>query len=180
MSLESVAVRYSAALFELGVEQGNLPALSEEIRRIAETYSGSDELRAILENPIVPEASRTAILKDICERLGLSPSVRNAIGLLAQRQRLPALPFIARGLAKLADVRAGIVRASVISATKLGEDYYVRLQHEMERRTGRKVVLERGVDAGLLGGVVVRIGDRVIDGSLRTRLATLQTQLASS
>lgn len=179
MSLESVASRYAAALYELGVEQGNLATLSDEIRRVADTYASSAELRAILDNPIVPEAPRTAILKEVCERLSLSTSAKNAIALLAQRQRLAALPFVARGLAKLTDERTGVVRASVISATKLDEGYYGRLQREMETRTGRKVVLERAVDPQLIGGVVVRIGDRIIDGSLRTRLDTLQSKLVT-
>jgi F-type H+-transporting ATPase subunit delta len=180
VSLESVASRYATALYELGNEQGNLAALNEEIRRVADTYAGNAELRAILDNPIVPEPQRAAILREVCERLSLSTSAKNAIALLAQRHRLHALPYVSRGLATLTDERTGVVRASVTSAAKLDEPFYGRLQREMETRTGRKVILERAVDPALLGGIVVRIGDRIIDGSLRTRLDSLQTKLVSA
>jgi F-type H+-transporting ATPase subunit delta len=180
VSLESVASRYAAALFELGNEQGNLSQLSDEIRRIAEAYSSSHDLRSVLDNPVVLESQRTAILREICERLSLSPSAKNVVGLLAERQRLATLPFIARALAQLTDEHMGVVRASVTSATKLDEGFYGRLQREMEAKTGRKVSLERAVDPTLLGGIVVRVGDRIIDGSLRTRLDGLQAQLVSA
>lgn len=179
MSLESVASRYATAIYEIGVEQGNLATLSEEIRRIADTYASSAELRAILDNPIVPEAQRSAILQEVAERLSLSSSAKNAVALLARRHRLAALPFVARGLSKLTDERTGVLRASVTSATKLDEGYYGRLQREMETRTGRKVILERAVDAQLIGGVIVRVGDRIIDGSVRTRLDSLEAKLVA-
>ncbi|RYE94525.1 MAG: ATP synthase F1 subunit delta [Myxococcales bacterium] len=178
MSAEAVAARYAQALFELGVEMGNLPALTDEIRRVGETYEGSDELRAVLGNPIVDAASRQAILRDVLARLGVGPVVTNTLGLLAERRRLTVLPYLSRSLQRLADERAGVVRATVTSATPLADGYVDELRQQLETSLGKRVQLEREVDPTLLGGLITRIGDRVIDGSLRTRLDRLrQTML---
>ena len=177
MSLEGIASRYAQALLEIGNEQGNLATLAQEVRRFGETYAGSAELRSVLGNPLVEEKSERAMLGELCSRLGVGPITKNVVGLLAERKRLSLLPLIARQLDRLSDLRAGVVRAVVTSATELPEAYYVRLKEQLEKSTGKKVVLDRAVDATLLGGVVTRIGDRVIDGSLKTRLATMKSLL---
>lgn len=178
MSVEAVAARYAQALFELGVEQGNLPQVSDEVRKINEVYEGSDELRAVLGNPIVDAASRQAILRDVLSRLGVGPIVTSTLGLLAERGRLTVLPYLSRGLQRLADERAGVVRATVTSAAPLSDGYVDELRRQLEASLGKKVQLDRQVDPTLLGGLITRIGDRVIDGSLRTRLDRLrQTML---
>lgn len=176
---EAVAARYAQAIFELGVEGSNLSALTSDVRKMAEAYAASSELRVLLTNPLVTEEERVATVKEIADRLGLSPLGRNAIGLLTRRRRLSALEAIARELERLSDDRAGIVRASVTSAAPLSEAFAQRLQRELETITGKKVVLEHHVDPSLIAGVVTKIGDRVIDGSARSRLSTMRAQLLS-
>jgi F-type H+-transporting ATPase subunit delta len=180
MSHAAVAKRYAQAIFELGVETSGLAGLVEDIRKVAESYASSREMRSIADNPLVPEADRLAVVDEIATRLGLSPLAHNAVGLLARRKRMTALPEIARALSRMADERAGIIRVTVVSAKPLADAYAQRLEHELETITGKKIAMDRRHDPELLTGVVVRIGDRVIDGSARATLLELRSQLLSA
>jgi F-type H+-transporting ATPase subunit delta len=179
MSFEAIAARYAQALFDIGVETGTLGRIADETQSFADTYAASDELRSVLDNPLVPEASRDALLLEVAARLGLGDIVKNTMRLLAQRHRLAVVPAMARTLVKMSDDQQGIVRASVTSAAAMDEAYAKRLQAELEKMMGKRVVLTRKVDTTLLAGVVTRVGDTVIDGSLRTRLNGLKSQLMS-
>jgi F-type H+-transporting ATPase subunit delta len=179
MSDGTVAERYARAIFELGVEAGQVVALSEQVRSFADTYASSRELQAVLDNPMVEAEKRGAILRDIASRVGLSGVGLNAIRLLAARSRLASLPEIARRLALLADEKAGVVRAVVTSAGPLPESFYERLMKELESATSRKVAIDRQQDPSLIAGIVTRIGDNTIDGSVKGRLLEIERQLAS-
>lgn len=180
MSFETIAKRYAQAIFELGVEGSSVAALTDELKRVAQVYESSPDLRGMAENPLVSEGDRQAVIDQITTRMGLSSTAKNAVGLLAQRRRLAALPAIAKELSHLADERAGVVRGTVTSAGLLNEAYFQKLQREVERLTGKKVLLERHQDPSLIAGVVVKIGDRIIDGSARARLDQIREQLLSS
>lgn len=169
-----IAKRYATALLEIGVESGQTDALVAEIGKAAELYEQSAELRAALADPLVAPDAKRAILADVAAALGLGATTKNALGLLLDRRRLPALPAIATRLRELADQARGVVRAEVQAAMPLPEDYFDKLQRELERVTGRKVALERKIDPSLLCGVVVRIGDTVYDGSLVARLRQMK------
>src|SRR6478736_4350867 len=151
MSDGTVAERYARAIFELGVEAGQVVALSEQVRSFADTYAASRELQAVLGNPMVEPEKREAILRDIAGRVGLSGVGLNAIRLLAARNRLASLP----------------------------ESFYERLMRELESATSRKVAIDRQQDPSLIGGIVTRIGDNTIDGSVKGRLAEIERQLGS-
>ena len=180
MSSGEVAERYARAIFELGVEAGQVVALSEQIRSFADTYAASRELSGVLGNPMIELEKRQAILADVAGKVGLSGVGLNAIRMLAQRNRLGSLPEIARRLASLADEKAGVVRAVVTSAGPLPESFYERLMKELESATSRKVAIDRQQDPSLIAGVVTRIGDNTIDGSLRGRLEQLERGLRAS
>lgn len=177
MNYGPVVERYARAIFELGVESGQLELLSQKIGEFARAYAGSPELRSVLDNPLVDEPSREAVLSEIAARLGLSQLALNAVRLLAQRRRLHSLPDIARRLSSLGDERVSILRATVTSAVPLSETYYNQLQQELERATKRKIVIERREDPTLIAGVVTRIGDNTIDGSVKGRLIELERRL---
>jgi F-type H+-transporting ATPase subunit delta len=176
----AVIERYARAIFELGVESGQLSGLTQEIGRFAAAYEDSRELRVALENTLVPEEERDRVLKDMATRLAVGETGTNAVRLLAQRRRAAALPGIAKRLGGMADEKAGVLRAQVSSAVPLSEDFYQKLAQKLEQRLGKKVVIERVTDASLIAGIVTKIGDNTIDGSLKGRLAALQSQLLSS
>ena len=177
MSVSIVARRYAQALFEIGVEQGSLDAIVSEVESIAAMWESSAELRNALENPLVAHPAKTAVMNELASRLGASPTTRNALLLLVDRRRIKTLPYLARSLREFADARKGVVRAEVTTAVALSEAYYARLQAQLEKMTGKRVVVDRRIDAALIGGVVTRIGDRIFDGSLRTRLHSLRDAL---
>ncbi len=179
MSDGEVGERYARAIFQLALEAGQVAELSAQIRSFADTYAASRELQAVLDNPMVEADKRDAMLRDVAARAGLTGVGVNAIRLLAQRKRLGSLPEIARRLATLADEQAGVVRATVTSAGPLPESFYERLGQELESATQRKVTIDRQEDPSLIAGVITRIGDNTIDGSVKGRLAEIERQLSS-
>ena len=180
MSETTVAERYARAIFELAAEAGQLSEVSTQLKAAAAAYAESPELRAILSNPQVKESARDALLKDLGARLALATLALNSVRLMAHRGRLSALPDVASMLEHLADEKAGVLRATVTTARPLTEELYQRLAAGLEKRTSRKVVLERREDPSLIAGAVTRIGDHTIDGSLKGRLAALERQLLAS
>ncbi|MBN2192236.1 MAG: ATP synthase F1 subunit delta [Polyangiaceae bacterium] len=180
MSVAAVGERYARALSELAAESGQLEAATRQVAALAELYATSSDLRSVLDNPIVPEAKRKAVLDAIVQRLGLSAVVRDTVRLLARRRRLAVLPDLARSLQRLADERSGVARVVVTSATPLSEGDAQRLVQVLEGGARRRVVLERRLDPTLIAGVITRIGDKVIDGSLRGRLDALERRLLES
>jgi F-type H+-transporting ATPase subunit delta len=163
-----IARRYATALVEIGAETHTLDTLVAEVSSIAETYAGNADLRKALENPLVHHEAKVAVLNDLASGLGLSPVVKNTLLFMASRRRLNVLPTVAQLLREMNDLRRGIVRAHVVTA---------RLQAQLEKMTGKKVVLDKTQDESIIAGVVTRIGDTVYDGSLRSRLQELRTNL---
>jgi F-type H+-transporting ATPase subunit delta len=174
VSAAIVARRYAQALIDLGVEEGNLDRIVRDFETVADAWTTSAELRNAIENPLVSFTTKKAVIRELGDQIGASPTTEKALLLLVDRHRMRVLPQLARALQELADGREGVVRAEVTTAVPLSEAYFGRLQAALERFTGKRVVIERKIDPSLVGGVVTRIGDRVIDGSLRTRLAALR------
>lgn len=177
MGSEVIARRYARAVFELGKEQKNVGPLHRDLADFSASYEGSSELRMVLDSPLVAEEQREAVLKDIGQRMSMSETALSTLRLLARRRRLSALPDMVRQLEKLVDEDAGVLRASVTSAAPLGESYLAKLKAELERSTGSKVVITASVDPTLIAGIVTRIGDRVIDGSVKARLESFRESL---
>jgi len=177
MSYDTIARRYARAIYELGKEAGTLSRVTQDISDFSAMYTDHDELRGVLDNPLLPEAEQESLLKELCARMGLSETAQGALRLLGRRRRLPALPVIARQLARLADEDQGVVRAVVTSAGPLNDAYLARLRAEIEKATGKKVAITHKQDPSLIAGVVTQIGDQVIDGSVRARLSSFRESL---
>lgn len=175
-----MARRYAKALLSIGEEERRLDALTREVRSLGDAVASSAELRSLLASPVIPQEGRRAVMEQIAARLGLSPSVRSAALLLTDRRRGAALPEVAAALEALVDERAGKVKAEVSSAAPLSDAQALQVQSALERITGRKIALSRKVDPALIGGVVARVGDRVFDGSVRTRLEQLRAAALAS
>jgi F-type H+-transporting ATPase subunit delta len=177
MSLQIVAKRYAQAVLELAVAQGQLDKVVGDLTTVADAWSTSAELRHAIENPLVAHGLKKAVVAELVDQIGASPITRNALLLMVDRRRMRALPYVAQWLRELADARRGLVRAEVTSAAPLSDAYYARLQTHLERATGQKVAIDRRTDPALIGGVVTRIGGRIFDGSLRTRLQSVRDAL---
>jgi F-type H+-transporting ATPase subunit delta len=180
MSESVVAERYARALFELGLESGQLAMLTDQLRTLANSYRDSAELKQVFTDPRVTEDEVQRLIDAIAKRLTLSPLAKNTLMVLVQRRRINVLPDIVRRLVSLTDERTGVLRASVTSAVPLADAQAQRLSEELERLTGKRIVLERLTDPSLIAGLVTRIGDHVIDGSLRGRFEELERRLSES
>ena len=176
----SIGRRYAKALLQIGVASKSFDALGRELDRVAEAVRSSPELRVALENPIFPASQRRQVLEDLARRLALSATIRNLLLLLLDKQRIGALPDIARALRELVDEQAGRARAVVTSAMPLDPLVESRLKGALEKQTGKTIILEKKIDPALIGGMVAQVGDLVFDGSVRTQLEQLREELLES
>jgi F-type H+-transporting ATPase subunit delta len=180
MSTGSLARRYARALLELATEQKQVDRVKKEMDELSAMWASSPELQELFSNPQFTGAVRKTALSEIITRAGVSQLTRNTVLYLADSNRIAALPDLARTFTELAEKAAGTVRAEVTSAAPLAESYYIQLQKALEVATGKHVTIEKKTDAGLIAGVVTRVGDKVFDGSVRTRLADLKDSLKSA
>lgn len=169
-----IARRYATALLELGSETHQLDALVDELQRAAQAYELSAELRSALADPLVSVQAKHEIVKEVAARLALGQVTKNALALLVDRRRIKALPAIAQRLREMADDKRGVLRAEILTAMPLPEEYFTQLQQQLERVTGRRIALDRKLDPSLICGVVARVGDTVYDGSLIARLRKMK------
>jgi F-type H+-transporting ATPase subunit delta len=180
MSLAAAAERYARAIFELGLETGQLDQLTAGVADFAASYVDVPSLKRVLDSPVVEQSRREQVLREVGRRSALSPLCVNALLVMLRRRRLPALAAVARRLRTLADEKNGICRATIISASSLPETYLTQLEQQLERTLGKRVVVEHQEDPSLIGGVVTRIGDNTFDGSLAGRLEELERTLLST
>ena len=167
----TLARPYAHAIFELACEQGRLRDWSEHLRLMAAAASDA-EFRARLDDPRISRTRRAELFIAVCGD-ALDEHARNLVRVLAHNHRLPVLPEIAARYEALRTEREGHLRAQIISAYPLSAAQREEIAAALKMRLGREVDLECGTDKSLLGGVVIRAGDLVIDGSVRGRLEQL-------
>lgn len=171
----STARRYAEAAFEVAMRDATLERWRAELDLAADVI-GDQRIVAVLANPAVATERRAATLSDMLSG-HVSGPVMNLVQLMLRRGRIDDLPRVASEFRRLDDERQGIVHAFVTSAAELTQDEVRALTARLEQTTGGRIALEVDVDPSLLGGLVVRVGDRMIDGSVRGRLERLRNQL---
>jgi F-type H+-transporting ATPase subunit delta len=174
---ETAARRYAEAAFEVAMRDGTVEAWRAELDAAA-AIAADDTVGRMLANPAVPLETRTEMAESIFGAVVGRP-VLNLVGLMLRRGRIEQLPRVAAEFRRLDNARQGITLATATSAAPLGPDEIRALTERMEQFTGGRVELDLQVDPSLLGGLVVRVGDRLIDGSVRGRLERLRNQLVS-
>jgi len=173
----SIARRYAEAAFEIAQRDGSVGEWLEQLERAAAALS-DDTLVRRLEDPNVSLTDRHAALATLFEGRML-PKLSNLIGLVLRRRRLESVPAVAREFRRLYNRDLGIVEATATSAAELDEREVDALRSRLEQFTGGKIELGLRVDPELLGGVQVRIGDQLMDGSVRGRLERLRSRLVA-
>ena len=173
----AVARRYARAVFELAKEEGNLAEVTKELTAVAEAYEASTDFQALELTPGLTDEDRTAVVAAIAQQAGGGELTVRTLQLLAERQRLSVLPDLVELLGEMADDALGVVRAHVTSAQPLSDGYRARLKQKIEQATGKKVLCTFETDETLLAGIVTKIGDRVVDGSVRGKLNALAESL---
>ncbi len=173
---DSAPRRYADAAFQIALRDASLDAWRVGLDQAASTLDLGG-LGQVLANPALPLDQRLSAAGDVFARL--DGPVRNLVLLLVRRGRIEQLPRVAAEFRRLHDQHNRISHASATSASPLVDAEIRALTARLEQMTGGNVVLETAVEPALLGGLVVRIGDRLIDGSVRGRLERLRNQLAS-
>jgi F-type H+-transporting ATPase subunit delta len=173
---DSAPRRYAEAAFEIATRDGTIEAWRRDLDA-ADTALGESDLLEILANPALPLEQREEIVARVYA--GLSAPARNLVALLVRRGRIEQLPRVAAEFRRLDDQRQGIVHATATSALPLTDTEIRALTARLEQMTGGTVALRTEVDESLLGGLIVRVGSRLIDGSVRGRLERLRNQLAA-
>ena len=173
---DSAPRRYADAAFEIALRDKAVETWRKELDAAAET-STAGELERVLANPAIPLDQRVAVAEKVFAEL--SKPVRNLVLLLVRRNRIEQLPRVAAEFRRLDDRHNGLTHATATSAAPLEADEIKAVTARLEELTGGRIDLETAVDPSLLGGIVVRVGDRLIDGSVRGRLERLRNQLAS-
>ena len=169
----SLAGRYASALFDLASESGTVTAVESDLDKIEAGLSESSELALLTTSPKVSRDAANKALWGVSAIMGLSGLTQNFLGTLAQNRRLSKLPAIIRSFRAIAAAQRGEVSAEVASAHALTDKQLDQLKAKLTAREGRTVKLTTKVDPDLLGGLVVTIGSKRIDGSIRTRLNSL-------
>ncbi len=174
MAGEALARRYARAYFDLARDAGRIDAYADDLAGAAEMLSNPDVLEA-LTNPRLDVADRIRLALELID--GVGDHARNLVRLLVERNRVSAVPAVLEEYRALADRESGTVRAEVTSAVPLSARLHKQVSAALRERIGSDVEVTMKEDPSILGGLVVRIGDRVIDNSLRTHLQQLQASL---
>ncbi len=169
-----LAARYAAALFDLADEAKQLDAVAGDLRQLTAMIGASADLRRLLRSPVLTRADQGRAMEAILAQAGAGDLVRRFVGLVAENRRLFALPdMIEAFLADLAR-RRGEVTATVTSAAPLSDAQRNALDDTLRRAVGGKVSVELKTDPSLIGGLVVKVGSRLVDSSLKSKLQRLQ------
>ena len=173
----TAAHRYAKALFGLAEDERRHREVRDELEKLSSLFEGSRELRDALLTPLHPASGRKAALREIANRISVSPLVQNFLSYLIDQRRLIDFNAIVEAYGEFADNAEGLLTAEVISASPLDDRRKDRLRRALSERTGREVRLEIKVDSALIGGAIAKVGDLVFDGSLRTQLGQLRANL---
>ncbi|MDQ0565687.1 F0F1 ATP synthase subunit delta [Erythrobacter citreus] len=169
----SLAGRYASALFDLASENGTVTAVESDLGQLETALAESSELAAVTTNPKVGRSDARKALWGVSAILGVTELTQNFLGVLAQNRRLAELPKVIRAFRSIAAAQRGEVTAEVTSAHALTDTQLADLKARLTAREGRTVKLSTKVEPDLLGGLVVTIGSKRIDASIRTRLNSL-------
>jgi F-type H+-transporting ATPase subunit delta len=173
----TVARRYAKALLTLGKEDGKYKEYGEGVSGFAALLQREPELRDALLNPVHSREDRHKLLLRMIELLQMPPLVANLLQLMFDKNRLNALEGMAQAYQKLVDEVENVSRAKVKTAIVLDDATQERLRQTMEKLTGSTVVMEVEEDPAILGGIVARVGDLVLDGSVRTQINSFRESL---
>ena len=176
-----VIKRYARALLSLCEAQGNAEEITADLQRFVAAYDGSDELRVVVRNPVLPLEVKRATVDAVIRSLSLAPLARNFITLLLDRHRLTFLPAISAEIKHRIDMKAGRLRAEVTSAMPLSETELERATQALRKISGsQNVIVETRVDPAIIGGLVTRIGNVVLDGSVRNQIEGMRDHLLAN
>lgn len=173
----SIAGRYAQALFEISKEEGALDALEKDTDALKAALDDSADLRAVIASPVYTREELGAAVSALAAKMGLGAMVANTLALMAAKRRLFVLPALVTVLRAKIAAEKGEVTAEVTSAQPLTDAQAAKLAATLKAQVGKEVKLDATVDASLIGGLVVKVGSKMIDSSIRSKLANLQNAM---
>jgi len=176
-SMSGVAGRYGAALFELANESGTADAVSGDLKRFAAFIEESPDLKRLVTSPVFTADQQKAAVGAVLDRAGIGGIVANFIRLVAQKRRLFVLPAMIRAYETLLARKKGIVPAEVTVAEAMPEQLLADLKSALAKTAGQEVSLAVKVNPDIIGGMIVKLGHRMFDASLKTKLNALRVAM---
>lgn len=172
-----VSGRYATALFELARDANQLDTVEADMVALKEALGDSADLSALISSPIYTRDQQKAGITAVADKMGLSSLVKNTLGLMAEKRRLFALASTAEGILGLIADHRGEVTAEVTAAKPLSDAQRDQLAETLRQAAGKEVKINTTVDESLIGGLVVRLGSRMVDTSIRAKLDALRTSM---
>ncbi len=169
-----VSKRYAKALFSLGQEDGNFEQYGRDLTEFTQFFHNNNDFRQVIANPIFAVEDRKKVLQTVLEKSNFLDGVKFFLNLLLDKNRIGAMEAITDYYSRLTDEVSGFARAEIITARPLKEEALGKIERSLEGLTSKKIKSEVREDRGLIGGIVVKIGDLVLDGSVRTQLEGLK------
>jgi len=173
----AIARRYAKALLMIGKEDGQTETYKEELSGIAELIQREKALEQALANPLYDAAGRRKVLVAVIDKMNLSTVMNSFLLLVFEKGRIGFIGSINDFYQKLADELKGVARATLVSATELSSEAVDKIRVSLSNRTGKDIILDIEQDPTLIGGIVTRIGDLVLDGSIKTQLLNMRESL---
>ncbi len=174
MSGSRLSKRYAKALFSLGQEDGNFDQYGRNLIEFVEFCQQNVDFRRVIATPIFAVEDRKRVLQAVLDKSSFSDMVKNFFYLLLEKDRIRAIESITEYYAKLTDELSNIARAEIIAARPLKKEALERIERSLERLTSKKIRSEVKEDQDLIGGIVIKIGDMVLDGSVKAQLEGLK------
>jgi F-type H+-transporting ATPase subunit delta len=172
-----VAGRYATALFELAKDDAALDQVAADLTRFAEALDAFDDLKRLVKSPTFSAEEQGRALAAILDKIQIEGLTKNFLLLVAKNRRLFATPDMTRAFRAMLARERGETSATVTAASKLTEAQVTALKQALQAALGKTVMLDEQVDPALLGGLVVKVGSRMVDTSLRTRLNSLKVAM---
>jgi F-type H+-transporting ATPase subunit delta len=169
----SLAGRYASALFDLARDARQIESVSASLDTLRSALAESKDLSELVSSPLVSRGDAGEALAALAPGLGLDPITANFLGVLARNGRKDQLLPVIRAFRRLAADHRGEETAEVVTARPLNDDQLARLKQQLRARAGREVAIDASIDPAILGGIVVKLGSRQIDASIRTKLNRL-------
>lgn len=172
--VNEIAERYAAALFDLAEQGKALDPVADDLRALSSALDASDDLRRLAASPIISRADQRKAMMAVLDKMGASELTSKFIGYVAMNRRLGALKAISRAFLERLASHRGEVTADVVSARDLTKAQVKAVEDALKEALGGKVAVNLSVDPELIGGLVVKVGSRMIDTSVKTQLQKLK------
>jgi F-type H+-transporting ATPase subunit delta len=172
-----IAQRYATAIFEIAQENKNLDGLETSINDLSAALDESSDLRTLISSPLISRSNQESAIRALAKKMKLAPVMQKSLSLMAQKRRLFVLPQLIQSLRERLAEQRGEVTAEVISAKALTKAQTDKLAATLKERVGKTVTINATVDESLIGGLVVKVGSKMIDSSIRSRLNSLQNAM---